>query len=396
MSTLTAHPRYDYSGGQFGAPSPRLGTKAWRLKTGHFAPRDVGIANTLLGMDSLDVAAMERGLAVYGGYVYGGFGGNMAQVKARMGNGPHYVSISPVVQSAVRAMTLDVEPGDATVGDTPAWFRLGAGDGALKPWIYTSAGDLQAVINELADNGIARDRYFLWSAHWIGLHICSPGGCGYPQADATQYASTNTFDSDVFSTFMFGAAPPPNPRPTISNGNVDPVGGVNAVHNLQGRLNVWRNTVNKYPLLTVDGNFGAVTETAVKDFQGYAKITVDGTCGPVTWSHVDSQPPAAPSTYGPPTSPSATVIMPATIAVDITWSAPAPEPGLPAPTYDVYLYKGSTVKINLVSGFPKPVTGTRTTAVVTHGQAYTVHIVATGPNGAHVRPNTYASRTFTP
>ena len=37
----------------------------------------------------------------------------------------------------------------------------------------------------------------------------------------------------------------------------------------------------------VDGIFGVLTESAVKAFQGWAKVTVDGIVGPQTWERLD-------------------------------------------------------------------------------------------------------------
>jgi peptidoglycan hydrolase-like protein with peptidoglycan-binding domain len=63
-------------------------------------------------------------------------------------------------------------------------------------------------------------------------------------------------------------------QPTISLGAT---GG--AVRWLQRAL---RRTANLG--LVVDGNFGPVTETAVKEFQQGAGLAVDGVVGPLTWA----------------------------------------------------------------------------------------------------------------
>jgi peptidoglycan hydrolase-like protein with peptidoglycan-binding domain len=55
----------------------------------------------------------------------------------------------------------------------------------------------------------------------------------------------------------------------------------NAVKALQTILNAKRNAG-----LTVDGDFGAATETAVKNFQSHAGITPDGVVGPTTWKNL--------------------------------------------------------------------------------------------------------------
>lgn len=36
----------------------------------------------------------------------------------------------------------------------------------------------------------------------------------------------------------------------------------------------------------VDGNFGALTETAVKAFQSQRQLKVDGIVGPITWEQL--------------------------------------------------------------------------------------------------------------
>lgn len=56
------------------------------------------------------------------------------------------------------------------------------------------------------------------------------------------------------------------------------------VKHLQRDLNLL-----KYGLLTVDGDFGSKTETAVKHFQSNNKLTVDGIVGLQTWQVLHEQ-----------------------------------------------------------------------------------------------------------
>jgi peptidoglycan hydrolase-like protein with peptidoglycan-binding domain len=67
----------------------------------------------------------------------------------------------------------------------------------------------------------------------------------------------------------------PNPgQPTISEGATGDV-----VRRLQRAL---RRTPNLS--LTVDGNFGPLTQAAVEEFQQGAGLVVDGVVGPLTWN----------------------------------------------------------------------------------------------------------------
>jgi hypothetical protein len=115
---------------------------------------------------------------------------------------------------------LDVETGDATNGQAPPWFARQVARGAAKPCLYTSAGNAQALINVMAAAGHTRSSYRLWSAHYqAGEHICRPGGCGFPQADGTQWADTVnglSVDQSLLSASFFAADPPgPSVDPTI-------------------------------------------------------------------------------------------------------------------------------------------------------------------------------------
>ncbi len=53
---------------------------------------------------------------------------------------------------------------------------------------------------------------------------------------------------------------------------------------LQNFLNIARRTYAQIPALTVDGIFGANTNTAVRNFQQAAGLSVDGIVGPATWN----------------------------------------------------------------------------------------------------------------
>lgn len=404
---MSVHSRFDYAGGAFGRPTATLLSKAWRLQhnvlgAASRASVALGGTETLAGEDSIYVSNLQSGLGVYGGYAYGTYD-NWAALVKRFGTSAHLVSIAPVVEKSSWVMCLDIEPGNAAPDDAPAFQRLPDHGGAVRPIYYCSAGDLQLVIDALSAAGFARDDYDLWSAHWLGkAHICSPSVCGYPQADATQWASYLDYDADLWNAAVF--AQPVNEHPTLQltiPDTADPVGGVNAVHNLQSRLNDWQATVRAYALLKEDGDFGPETEAAVKAFQahhwGAGSAQVDGIVGPLTWAAVDAAPPPLPPvTYPPPAGAHAAIVTPPAVTVNLSWEAPEPVAGLPAPQYEVFVYRGVADRDHVVAGFPRPVAGLKTTVVIAPGSTYIAHIVACGPGGSGTRPDAYATATFAP
>ena len=402
------HPAGDYSGGAFGRPQSPLLSRSWRIQRNVFAPanRTGGVA-ALLGQDAIDVAALTSGLSVYSGYNYGSFA-NWAALEARFGSAAKLVSITPLVQSAVPSMCLDIEPGNAGPSAAPGFQAQPDHGGATKPIYYCSAGDAHLVIAALSAAGHARSSYWLWLAHWLGVvHICGPAVCGYPQADATQYASTPAIDSDAWDAAVFASAPsppPPNPHPALALTVPDTTDGPGAksgpVHTLQERLNAWALVITGASRLAVDGDFGSETHLAVEAFQTLAfgpGPDVDGSVGAKTWAALDKTPekPSAPS-YGPPTGLEAVPAPVPAVYVRLTWVKPASVPGLPEPSsYEVFLYEGAVaVKACLAPGYPRPVTATSVVVSCAPGKPYTAHVVAgTGPAA---RPDTFATVTFTP
>jgi hypothetical protein len=339
------HPERDYSGQPFGRPRGHA-LKALRVRV---LGGGLGDSSTVLyGQDSIYPLLMTKGLAVYPGYVAGTYT-NYAAVVADF-PGARYVGIAPWIAPTD---CLDIEPGDAVPGDAPAFFRQSTHPNLNKPLFYTSAGDVQAVINALSSAGIARSSYYIWSAHWIGAHICAPVTCGYPAADATQYASSNV-DYDAWNSYVFkGAAPSPYPVLALTNPYTKDSGSTGPVHTLQGRLNVWRPYAGNYASLGApDGVFGPATDTAVRAFQTYkfgVGPGVDGVVGPVTWAALNAAPPK--SVFGPPTAVQCT---PGDTTVNVTHcSPPVTTPG-PVDHYEISVFTGSYPSAStLVPTYPR-------------------------------------------
>jgi len=170
---------------------------------------------TLLhGQDSIQASKMTHGLDFYCYYGAGSFQ-NAAQV-AQLFPDKRYVGISPFVTAGIDI--LDVEKGDSINADIPNHLRTNAkAPNLVLPGFYTSASNVAAANAVCAGNGIARNKYLVFSAHWTGTpHICAPSVCGYPQADLTQYASNADYDSDQTTQEVFHPMATPDPKPVTA------------------------------------------------------------------------------------------------------------------------------------------------------------------------------------
>jgi hypothetical protein len=144
---------------------------------------------TLRMADSIKVANLAGGYDCYAGYV-NGFWPTFAVLKKAF---PHIRLLSIAVNAGADADCLDIENGDATDADAPAWIRRQMKRGEARPCVYTSAGNATDLIRLIEGDGIARSQFRLWSAHYgEGKHICGPHvkNCGFPAADGTQWTDT--------------------------------------------------------------------------------------------------------------------------------------------------------------------------------------------------------------
>lgn len=162
---------------------------------------------SLVMYDSVTISEIPPNPPAVAGYVDGTYR-NYDELVAAFPNA-HHLSIAVSVSG--RARCLDVEPGDATAAEAAGWLKS-AYVGPGVPVFYTSASVIGQLTAALAQAGIARSSYLVWSAHYTLEHICSPQTCGYPQADGTQWtdrALGRNLDQSVLSDAFFG--PPPQP-----------------------------------------------------------------------------------------------------------------------------------------------------------------------------------------
>lgn len=156
------------------------------------------------------------------GYVDGRYA-NFSELEKEYPSGKYLLSITVFADAGKSgAEALDIENGDATIAQAPAWFAAtqDAGkqhrDHRWYPKLYTSIDNAVSLVKTMTKAGYKRDEYMLWSAHYTGVpHICGPKTCGAAvQADATQwtdrYKGVSLDASECFAYFFEG---PPKRRP---------------------------------------------------------------------------------------------------------------------------------------------------------------------------------------
>lgn len=168
--------------------------------------------------DDITLALLPPGAYAYAGYVNGHYA-NFAALKARF---PHAHLLDISVFAGGDATCLDVETGDATLGQIFGWFKRQQARGVHRPVIYTQASNLGHLYLTMTANGFARGSYRVWSAHYTvtSAHMCGLHSCGFSvggtAADATQWTDVShgrSLDESLLADNFFAPPPPPPPPP---------------------------------------------------------------------------------------------------------------------------------------------------------------------------------------
>jgi hypothetical protein len=159
--------------------------------------------------DDIVVAKMPAGGAyAYAGYV-NGLWPTFPELKAKF-PGHHLLDIT--VFASENATCLDIERGDASINDAPAWVARQALRGVYRPVLYTEASNMAKLERTMTAAHIPRIGYRLWIAHYNGYHLCSPKTCGYglTQANGTQWTQNAmgvSLDQSVMLPHFFDTHP---------------------------------------------------------------------------------------------------------------------------------------------------------------------------------------------
>ena len=248
--------------------------------------------------DDVSPSLFTPGCTAYAGYDTGTFA-NMTAVRAYAASQNARSFSYTGNPGDGNADALDIEPGLASPSQGPAFWSAKGGSNVH---LYCSAGTSSTVISYMQGAGHARSAWKLISAHYTGSHICGPGTCGYPQADATQFTDSylgRSLDATLLGAGFFAATAPPPPLPSFP---LQPGSSGAVVSSLQADLNRWASAIGLKVPLTADGAFGPLTAAAVKLAQAYLRQAVTGTVsqalytelqGPVTavsWAGMSATP----------------------------------------------------------------------------------------------------------
>lgn len=155
--------------------------------------------------DSVTVSQIPTTARAVAGYVNGYWPTFPTLVKSF----PHAHKLSIAVSASADAEVLDVERGDATPDQAPAWVKRQLARGVKRPGVYCAVSDAPAVLKVLRKAGIRRKDIRLFTAHYTHApHRCSPF-CRFgmwTRADATQYtnrALARNLDASLCSPTFF-------------------------------------------------------------------------------------------------------------------------------------------------------------------------------------------------
>lgn len=158
----------------------------------------------IIMFDSVDLSQIPKDAEAVAGYV----DGQWPTFSDLVFKWPEAHRLSIAVSASSDAECLDIETGDATPAQAPAWVRRQIKKGVEKPVVYSSVSVMDEVISELQAAGISRNEVRVWTAHYTNNHLCGPGTCKEmsASADATQWTNNalgKSLDQSVLTKGFF-------------------------------------------------------------------------------------------------------------------------------------------------------------------------------------------------
>ncbi len=135
--------------------------------------------------------------------------GNYQTYADQVARYPNLIHIPIAVwPSTNNGICLDVETGDATPDQAPAWVTMRRNAGIVAPWVYCSYAVWQDVINAFVNQSTEPPLYWIAAYPGIGAEI-------YPGSIGHQYGGTDPWDVSVMLDVIPGidSTPPTPPHP---------------------------------------------------------------------------------------------------------------------------------------------------------------------------------------
>jgi hypothetical protein len=159
--------------------------------------------------DAVDLTQIPGSAHAVAGYV-DGLWPTYQELAARFPHAVHRLSIA--TSAAHDAHCLDVEQGDATPSQVPAWVTRQHARGLPRPILYASLlNGMAAVRGALERAQISHHHYRLWVADWTDVPHCPPGFDGCQWTDRA--GGRNCDESLVHDDFFWHPATKP---PTVA------------------------------------------------------------------------------------------------------------------------------------------------------------------------------------
>jgi hypothetical protein len=160
-------------------------------------PRPIKHPGPVAMYDAVDVSQIPANAEAVAGYV-GGSWPTFAELASRF---RHAHRFSIAVNAGEDAACLDIENGDATPDQAPAWAKRQLARGQHRPCLYASASQMPAVWAAIARAGIHRQEVRLWVADWTYQpHIPA----GYDACQWTDKALGRNLDESLCTAGFFG------------------------------------------------------------------------------------------------------------------------------------------------------------------------------------------------